>query len=131
MLTRVFSTEATFASGLAHTRGRQYRDAIAALETALKHDPNHAAAARNLEIARAILAYIERVCEQSDTGEEAGIGADDVVFDNESSRGAETEITGSEQMKMETAEQWMRTVDTRTADYLRIRFALEAAKTRR
>ena len=43
--------------------------------------------------------------------------------------GAETEIVGNEQMKKETAEQWMRTVDTRTADYLRIRFALEAAKT--
>jgi Ca-activated chloride channel family protein len=127
---RLSSAEAAFASGVAHIKGRQYRDGISALETALKQDPNHAAAARNLEIARAILAYIERVREQSDTGEESGIGADDVVFDNESSRGAETEITGSEQMKMETAEQWMRTVDTRTADYLRIRFALEAAKAR-
>ena len=28
---------------------------------------------------------------------------------------------------MQTAEQWMRTVDTRTSDFLRIRFALEAA----
>ena len=29
--------------------------------------------------------------------------------------------------KVETAEQWMRTVDTRTEDLLKIRFALEAA----
>ena len=127
---RLSSAEAAFARGVAHIKGREYRDGIAAFETALKQDPDHAAATRNLEIARAILAYIERVREQSDTGEESGIGADDVVFDNEASRGAKTEITGSEQMKIETAEQWMRTVDTRTADYLRIRFALEAAKSR-
>ena len=127
---RLSSAEAAFARGVAHVKGREYRDGITAFEAALKKDSDHAAAARNLEIARAILAYIERVREESDTGEESGIGADDVVFDNESSRGAETEITASEQMKMETAEQWMRTVDTRTADYLRIRFALEAAKTR-
>ena len=38
-------------------------------------------------------------------------------------------VTGETEMKIETAEQWMRTVDTRTADFLRIRFALEAAKT--
>ena len=127
---RPHSAEAAFARGMAHIKGREYRDGIAAFEAALEQDPNHAAAARNLPIVRAILAYIERVREQSDTGEEAGIGADDVVFDNESGRGAETEITGNEKMKMETAEQWMRTVDTRTVDYLRIRFALEAAKAR-
>jgi hypothetical protein len=33
-----------------------------------------------------------------------------------------------DQMKIESAEQWMRTVETRAADFLSIRFALEAAK---
>ncbi|MGI9501209.1 MAG: VWA domain-containing protein [Geminicoccaceae bacterium] len=125
---RLDTADAVFAKGMAHLKIREYRPGIAAFETALERDPDHAAAARNLEIARAILDYVEQAREQSDTGEESGIGADDVMFDNEAGRGTETTITGEEQTKMQTAEQWMRTVDTRTSDFLRIRFALEAAK---
>ena len=127
---RLLSAEAAFAQGVAHVKTREYREGIAAFETALERDPHHAGSLRNLEIARAILAYVETAREQSDTGEESGIGADDVAFDNESGGGTETTITGGDQIEMETAEQWMRTVDTRTADFLRIRFALEAAGAR-
>lgn len=128
VLARLPTAEAAFAQGMAHLRSRGYRDGIAAFETALERDPDHPTAARNLEIARAILAYVERVREQSDTGEESGIGADDVVFDNEAGRGTETTVTAEAETTLQTAEQWMRTVDTRTADFLRIRFALEAAR---
>ncbi len=124
------SADAAFAEGMARLKSRAYRQGVAAFETALKRDPGHAAAARNLEIARAIVAYVERVREQSDTGEEAGIGADDVVFDNAAKRGADTEISEEEALRPESAEQWMRSVDTETADFLRTRFALEAAKAR-
>ncbi len=124
---RLDTAEAAFAEGMARIRSRGYRPAIAALEKALERDPGHAAAARNLEIARAILDYVETAREQSDTGEESGIGADEVVFDNEAARGAETIIDDDSAMTMETAEQWMRSVDTRTADFLRSCFALEAA----
>ncbi len=124
---RLPSAEAAFAQGMAHIKAGSYRDGVAAFETALERDPDHAAAARNLELGQAIVAYVERVREQSDTGEESGIGADEVVFDNESGRGVETTISGDDQA-MQTAEQWMRAVDTRTADFLRIRFALEAAE---
>lgn len=125
---RLPTAEAAFAEGVANVKGREYRAGIAAFEKALERDPDFAAAARNLEIGRAILDYVETAREQSDTGEDSGIGADDVVFDNESARGTETQITGETDMKAETAEQWMRTVDTRTEDFLRIRFAIEAAK---
>jgi Ca-activated chloride channel family protein len=68
--------------------------------------------------------------EQTDTGENSGIGADEVVFDNEAERGAETQIDvpQDEGIGMLTADQWMSTVDTRTGDFLRSRFALEAAQ---
>ena len=56
--------------------------------------------------------------------------ADEIVFDNESGRGAETRIEAPEEgdAGMLTAAQWMTTVDTRTGDFLRSRFALEAAR---
>ena len=71
-------------------------------------------------------AYIEETQEASDTGEEAGIGADEVRFDNESGRGTETQITAEDTMEIQTVDQWMRSVDTNASDFLRTRFALEA-----
>lgn len=123
------SADAAFAEGVALVKGRSYREGIAAFEKALERDPDHEAAARNLKLSRHILDYIETTREQSDTGEEAGIGADDVVYDNEAGRGTETTREyGNGDVRPETAEQWMRTVDTRTSDFLRTRFSLEALK---
>jgi Ca-activated chloride channel family protein len=126
---RVPSAEAAFAEGMSRMKSRGYREGIAAFEVALERHPDHTAAARNLEIARAILAYVETTREDSGT-EKGSEGADDVAFDNDAAQGAETVVDTGVQMKMETAEQWMRSVDTRTADFLRTRFALEAAGAR-
>lgn len=124
------SSEAAFAEGVSLIKGRSYRDGIAAFEKALERDPENEAATHNLELSRYILDYIEKTREQSDTGEESGIGADDVVYDNEAARGTETTTNQDDKdVAPESAEQWMRTVDTQTSDFLKSRFALEAART--
>jgi len=128
---RLDTADAAFREGMAHIKGREYREGIAAFETALKRDPDFPGAAENLETAKAILDYLETTREQSDTGEEAGIGADDVVLDNENARGTETQIQGVDEGDgLLTAEQWMNTVDTDPGDFLRQRFAIEAARAR-
>lgn len=130
-LARVETAQAAFAQGLAHIRGRQYRDGVRAFELALERDPDYPGAAENLETAKAIVTYIEDTREAEDTGEVAGIGADDIVFDNEANRGAATSIDASPQDELGgllSADQWMAAVDTRTSDFLRQRFALEAAR---
>lgn len=122
-------TDAAMGEGLSLIRSRKYRDAIAAFQKAVERDPENAAARHNLEVSKHILDYIETTREQSDTGEAAGIGADDVVFDNEAGRGTDSERaqqTGD--IMPEAAETWMRGVDTRTGDFLKSRFALEAAR---
>lgn len=123
---RIETPEAAFSQGMAAIKNRQYRPAIEAFETALERRPDWPEAEHNLELSKYILTYIEESREQSDTGEETGIGADDVVFDNEENRGAETEQSYAEDVQPETAEQWMRTVDTQTSDFLKQRFAQEA-----
>jgi Ca-activated chloride channel family protein len=131
VLGRVQTAEAAFIQGMAHMKARGYRDGVRAFETALAPDPDYPGAAYNLATAKEIVDYIERVREQSDTGEDSGIGADEMVFDNEANRGVETEMQVSEQPDgagLLTTEQWMTTVDTRTGDFLRSRFALEAAR---
>ena len=123
------SSQAAFGEGMSLIKSRSYRQAIEAFKKSVERDPDNEAAQHNLELARYILDYVETAREQSDTGEESGIGADDVVFDNEAGRGEDSEQhvpTG--ETTPESAEQWMRTVDTRTGDFLKSRFALEAAE---
>jgi len=131
VLTRVETAEAAFIQGMAFIKSRSYRDGVRAFEAALARDPSYPGAAENLAVARAIVDYVERAREQSDTGEEQGIGADEVVLDNEANRGVETEMEVPEEGGgggLLTADEWMRTVDTRTGDFLRQRFAIEAAR---
>jgi Ca-activated chloride channel family protein len=90
VLTRVETAGAAFIQGMAYVKARSYRDGARAFQTALDRDPDYPQAAENLAVAQEILEYIERVQEQSDTGEEED--ADDVVFDNEDDRGTETQM---------------------------------------
>ncbi|WP_108838628.1 VWA domain-containing protein [Tateyamaria sp. Alg231-49] len=117
--------------GVALLRNRNYHDGIRAFEKAVERDPNDATSAANLEVARAIVAYVENAQLSSDTGEEAGIGADDTVFDNESGQGEETEIEREETdvpAQGLSTEDWMRAVDTQVGDFLATRFLLENAQ---
>ncbi len=129
-LSRVETAQAAFVQGIAAIRNRAYRDGVRAFETALTRDPDYPGAAENLAKAKEIVAYVESAREQSDTGEDTGIGADDVVFDNEAGRGADTQMEVAQEggEGLLSADQWMNTVDTRTGDFLRQRFALEASQ---
>ena len=131
VLDRVETAQAAFIQGMAGIKAQTYRAGVQGFETALARDPNYPHAADNLAVARRIVEYVEQVSEQSDTGDSAESGADKDVYDNDADRGQETEVPVSRDGKAKvllTTEQWMNTVDTRPADFLRQRFALEAAR---
>ncbi len=125
---RVGSAQGFYNRGNAFMRAFEYRKAVASYEQAVKEAPNWVDARENLELARYTLSYIERTREESDTGEEGGIGADDVVYDNSGERGTETEVSRESAVEAQSAEKWMRSVDTDTAEFLRSRFLLEASR---
>jgi len=114
--------------GNAFMKARDYGKAIVAYEQAVAEAPDWVEARENFELATYTLEYIERVREQSDTGDESELSADDYVFDNTKDRGLEVEITQQSTIEMESAEKWMRGVDTETSDFLRTRFLLEATR---
>lgn len=126
---RIETVQGAFGEGMARLRNREYREGVRAFEKALERDPDLEAAKENLAVAQAIVAYVESAQSQSDTGEETGIGADDVVFDNESGLGAETQIERTDEAPVVfTTEQWMQSVDTDVSDFLHSRFRLEISK---
>ena len=122
------TASAANAEGIALLRNRKYRDGVRAFEKALLRDPEDEVAAANLIVARAIVEFVEKAQLSSDTGEERGIGADDIVFDNESGQGqdmlVEREATDGAAAGLST-EDWMRAVDTQVGDFLATRFLLE------
>ncbi len=129
VFSRLDSAEAAFAEGLCLIRNREYRPGARAFEKALTRRPDFPEAERNRDVAWAIVDYVETAREQSDTGEESGIGADEIVFDNESQRGADTTIQApKEDAAPLTAEQWIDSIDTDMGDFLRSRFLLENAE---
>lgn len=117
-----------FNRGNALVKARTYVDAIPAYEQALKEDPDNPVIRHNLEAVRNIIAYLERAREQSDRGAGAEVdgGADAVVFDKQSDEGFEYVIDDKDRLEIQSTEKWMRAVDTRSADFLRTKFALEA-----
>jgi len=123
---RMPAAEAFFNRGNAFMKGREYAKAIVAYQQAVIEVPDWLEAQENLELATVTLEYIERVREQSDTGDESELSADEYVFDNTNERGVEIEITQESTIEQESAEKWMRGVDTDTRDFLRSRFLLEA-----
>jgi len=126
ILSGINSPEAAFAEGMARIRNREYRPAIAGFERALDLRPGWPEAEHNLALAQDILDYVETAREQSDTGEESGIGADDVVFDNEAQRGTETTQEYSDtDGAPQTADQWISSIDTDMTQFLRNRFLIE------
>ena len=125
---RLANAQGFFNRGNAFMRGREYRKAVTSYEQAVADAQDWVEAQENLELARYTVEYIERSREQGDTGEKSGIGADDVVYDNESERGSDTEVTRKSAVEAQSADKWMRSVDTETADFLRSRFLLEASR---
>ncbi len=125
---RIPTAEGFYNRGNALMKARDYTTAILSYEQAVAEAPDWPEAAENLELARYILEYIEGEREQTDTGDESELGADDVQFDNTQERGLEIVITKESTIAAESAEKWMRSVDTDTRDFLRSRFALEAMR---
>jgi len=125
---RVPTADGLFNMGNALIKAREYKKAATAFEQALIEDPDLQAARHNLVVAEALVAYLNRIREQSGTGEQNELGADDYTFDLEAGEGEARVMTQADQLRLESADQWMRIVDTRPADFLRSKFALEAAR---
>ena len=123
--------EAANAQGIALLRNRNYRAGLRAFELALEREPDNEIIQNNVEVARAIVAYVEAAQLAGDTGEQSGIGADDTVFDNESGQGADMlvdrEAVDTPAQGLSTQD-WMRAVDTQVGDFLATRFRLEDAQ---
>jgi Ca-activated chloride channel family protein len=119
--------EGLYNRGNALMKNREYAKAIASYELAVAETPEWPEAKDNLRLSRYVLYYIETSREESGTG--GKLEADEFKFDNTRDRGEEMTITDRSTVEQQTAEKWMRSVDTRTSEFLAVRFGMEAGRT--
>lgn len=112
--------------GVALLKGREYAQAIASFELAVAQAPEWTEARQNLELSRHILDYLEQTREQS--GTDGKLGADEIRYDADSERGQRVVVDDDSEIRTQTAEKWMRSVDTETSEFLTLRFALEQSR---
>jgi len=127
---RLATVEASFNLGNAYAMLGRYEEALSAYEAALADQPEWTVAAENRD---RILAELKRQENQADEEEEmsAGdpsFGPDEVQFDEKGEKGKTGKIEMSQLNYEQLTEMWMRRLQTTPADFLRQRFAMEAAE---
>ena len=119
----VETADGAFNLGTSLVRLREFNRALEAYDHALSLDPGHLPARANRERVERILALLARMREDSDT--EGKLEADELRFDLDEGEGKRVKIDEATRLDPDSAEQWMRLVETRTRDFLEMRFAID------
>lgn len=118
------SAEAHYNQGNAWLMNGKYEDAIASYDRALTKRPEWTDASDNRALAAARMKLTEAT--GGDMGDQK-IGADKIVFDKKAkNEGQNTEVAGGKALSdQEMQALWLRRVQTRPADFLRVKFAYQ------
>jgi Ca-activated chloride channel family protein len=124
----VDTTEGRFALGNAEAQNHAYEKAITAYDAVLKAQPDHAAATTNRAIVLAALRKQEEQREKQEQGQTPPeLAPDDTKVDPNQKGGQRVQVTPQDVTTAGAAEAWMRAVQTSPADFLKLKFAIQAA----
>ena len=131
---RVDDAESAFNRGNALVMLVKYDNAIDSYRRALQFNPDWKEAQENLALAQARRELLEPP--EDDAGGTGGqLGADEIVFDDRAKNSSETQevqVGAGEAMSDESLrELWLQRVQTKPADFLRIKFSYQLAKRNR
>ena len=107
----------------------KYDQAIASYDRALGFRPGWKEAEENKALALACKAKIEASGEERDEAQTSDEKADDIVFDQKGGdqKGKPVELAGGEMSDEQLRATWLRRVQTTPGDFLRAKFAYQAA----
>lgn len=126
---RVDTIEGKFALGNAQAQNHAFEKAIKAYDEVLKAQPNNTPAKANRAIVQAALAAQEakrRKQEQEDNAP-PDLKADETPVDPDQKGGKIIKVTPQDVTTPRAAEAWMRQVQTTPGDFLKLKFAIQAA----
>ena len=118
--------EASYNLGNAYAMLERYDEALAAYETALVDRPDWREAIENRDRVREVVEK-KKEEEEEEEGGEPNLSADEIQFDEKGKKGKSGEVEMEKINDEQLAEMWMRRLQTTPGDFLRRRFATEAA----
>jgi Ca-activated chloride channel homolog len=117
-----------FALGNAEAQNHAYEKAIKAYDEVLAAEPNNAAAKQNKAIVEAALEAREEKRRKQEKGEAPpDEKADEMRVDPKQKGGKRIQVQADDLTTPGAAEAWMRQVQTSPADFLKLKFAIQAA----
>ena len=117
-----------FALGNAEAQNHAYEKAIKAYDEVLAAEPNNAAAKHNRAIVEAALEAQEEKRRKQEKGEAPpDEKADEMRVDPKQKGGKRIQVQADDLTTPGAAEAWMRQVQTSPADFLKLKFAIQAA----
>jgi len=127
---KVETPEGRFALGNAEAQNHAYEKAIKAYDEVLKIQPGNAAAKTNRAIVVAALEAQEekRRKQEQDNPAPPDEKADETRVDPKQKGGKKVQVTPQDVTTQGAAEAWMRAVQTSPADFLKLKFAIQAAQ---
>jgi Ca-activated chloride channel family protein len=125
----VDSVEGRFALGNAQAQNHAYEKAIKAYDEVLKAQPGNVAAKTNRAIVVAALKAAEEKRRKQEDQDAAPPDekADEMRVDPDQKGGKKIQVTPDDMTTAGAAEAWMRQVQTSPADFLKLKFAIQAA----
>lgn len=127
---QVPAPEGAYNLGNARASMGKLEEALAAYDLALVLRPSFEEARRNRHLVSEALAARGQAGNDGDDeeGTPPALEADDMKVDEKADKGAPGEVEAAAVMSVEAAEAWMRQIENRPADFLRGKFAIEAAR---
>jgi Ca-activated chloride channel family protein len=125
---KVDTVEGQFALGNAQAQNHAYEKALAAYDAVLKAQPGNVPAKTNRAIVQAALDAREekRRKQEQDDSAPPDMKADETKVDPNQKGGKDIKITPADLTTPGAAEAWMRQVQTTPADFLKLKFAIQA-----
>jgi len=115
--------------GNAYARAGHLEQAVAAYEEALKRKPGDTAASENLDLVRSLIPKKKdaKQDQQIQKGQPPTFDADDVKMDDKGKQGRKGDVGQAELSADQIEQMWMRRLQTTPSDFLRLKFAAQAA----
>ena len=124
---KVDTTDGRFWLGNAQAQNHAYETAIKTYDEVLEAAPDHAAAKTNRGIVLAALKKQEEARRKKDQGESPpDLPPDDTKVDPDQKGGERVQVKAQDVTTAGAADAWMRAVQTSPADFLKLKFAIQA-----
>jgi Ca-activated chloride channel family protein len=124
---RVTTAEGAFNLGNAYTMLSRWEEAVAAYDAAIAERPDWAEAIANRDAVLAMIPQQLELPEEEQGSGEPSLDPDEIRFDEKGKQGKVGQIERAQLTDEQLAEMWLRRLQTSPGDYLRQRFAVEAA----